>query len=283
MKKKIFRCFLAGVIVMVTFLTGCESLSVTEMESLKFYVGNEKSLRISTQNGSVSLTGWDNNYISVEARKSVSGMKGENELRDLLKKVEIVTVANGANASVLVDFPDELTGFLDGGVGFGASLDVFVPNQFEYVNIDTSNGKIDINGIDSEMSADTSNGSLNLSNFKGMLDLDTSNGAVRLNKVELSDGRNIIKTSNGSISGDIILPENGSVICDTSNGRVDLSVPSNSRAYLEADTSNGSVSVRGIKMEIIDESKSDLTAELNGGGISFKIDSSNGNITINGN
>jgi len=282
MKKNVFVAMLMMIVLSALFLSSCDSLSVTEEQSINFKIGQERSLNVKTKNGSINVNGWDKDYISIEAIKKVSGVAGEDELRKLLDQVEIITIANGVNASVIVEFPDEINGFFNGGFSFGASLDMYVPNQFKNSDLKSSNGRIEINDIDSNIYADTSNGRIRLYNVSGNISLDTSNGSVDLDRVVFKDGRNVVDTSNGNISGDFTLPENGSVDFDTSNGRIDVEIPSDSKANLDADTSNGNININGIMMNITHESKSDMSADLNGGGIYFRLKSSNGNISVTG-
>ena len=112
------------------------------------------------------------------------------------------------------------------------------------VDVETSNGRITLDGVTGTIRAATSNGRIEGSALEGDggIDVSTSNGAIDL-RVEVAQDVEA-NTSNGSI--DVSVPDGSyRVNAETSNGRTDVAVPNDSSGEftLDLSTSNGSITV----------------------------------------
>ena len=130
------------------------------------------------------------------------------------------------------------------------------------------------------------NGGISVSGAEGNISFNTMNGGVNLNGV---GGTVKGKTTNGGIN--VTLAGNswkGSGLdVQTTNGGVNVSVPTNFAAHVEAGTVNGGFSsdFPGLQPEkSADERHSHSTkisTDLNGGGPTVRIVTTNGGVRIN--
>ncbi|MEJ0006694.1 MAG: DUF4097 family beta strand repeat-containing protein [Steroidobacteraceae bacterium] len=144
------------------------------------------------------------------------------------------------------------------------------------LQLQTTNGDIDVAAVDGRVSIQTRNGRINAQQLAGTIDIGSSNGAITLNTLK---GAMTVRTTNGSITADgldgkcelsttngqvriegrfeslDVTSTNGSVFAriepgskmvsgwsiQTTNGGVDLAVPSSLSANLDVNTHNGRI------------------------------------------
>ncbi len=107
------------------------------------------------------------------------------------------------------------------------------------LELDTSNGAIEVSDAVGEVNASTSNGTITVDTFEGVLDLGTSNGRIEMESVVgVVDAR----TSNGRIAffGTLVGGIDHRMV--TSNGRIDVALHWDASLIIEARTSNASIS-----------------------------------------
>jgi type VI protein secretion system component Hcp len=179
-----------------------------------------------------------------------------------------------------------------------AMVEVRMPKNAD-LQLQTSNGAIEVSSVNGNIHLRTSNGAINADGLQGKLQASSSNGAI---SVEGGDGDCEISTSNGRIRVEgrfdslEIHSSNGGVearatagstvashwTISTSNAAVDLSLPSDLKADLDVGTSNGGVqlelpvTVQGV------QDQSHLHGTLNGGGQEVSVHTSNGRIHLSG-
>ncbi|RPI09903.1 MAG: hypothetical protein EHM65_08680 [Acidobacteriales bacterium] len=183
------------------------------------------------------------------------------------------------------------------GGNMGASYLIRVPRRTALERIESSNGRIQVTGIEGAARLETSNGSIEANALSGALTARTSNGSVRVGRVL---GELNIDTSNGSIrasAGKLERPvtlhtSNGSielsvealggsgVNVSTSNASITLRLPSSAAASLTASTSNGSITNQ-FESEFRGRSgKNHLDGTIGAGGPRIRLDTSNGSIRL---
>lgn len=118
----------------------------------------------------------------------------------------------------------------------------------------TTNGRINVSGIDGIVTAHTTNGSITAENITGRTELVTTNGSVHSNQVH---GDVSMDSTNGSIMASDI---DGAVKGDTTNGRIEFQ---NITGKVRADTTNGGITVASGSV-----------------GGDWKLDTTNGRIEI---
>lgn len=106
------------------------------------------------------------------------------------------------------------------------------------IDLTTSNGPIELRGVEGSGPINTSNGRILLENVKGSHDLRTSNGRVEVNGME-GDGE--VRTSNGSVK---LMNVSGAFHASTTNGSIALEGELAHGTACRLESSNGSVSVK---------------------------------------
>lgn len=206
-------------------------------------------LEANTSNGSIAVTGSSRRDVSVQARIMASARSME-AARDIARNVQ-VTLENGRLRA---------TGpSIERNQSWWVSYRAEVPSAYD-LNLDTSNGSVNITGVRGTIMAESSNGSLRLTDLGGRVDARTSNGSVHVqaggSRWE-GDGLTVI-TSNGSARLDLPSSYNADLIVGTNNGSLNVDFPvtvqgrigrrlettlGSGGARLEVRTSNGSVRV----------------------------------------
>lgn len=235
-------------------------------------------------NGSVEISGWDQNTVDISGTKYADSEARLHEIR--------VDVSNGANwVQVRTLRPEDHRG------NAGAKYVIRVPRQTALERVQSSNGSVRVENIDGGLTLHTSNGSVRIAGIRGNVDAQTSNGSVEVRRV---DGRMTFHTSNGSVraenvrggisastsNGSVDLEfdaaqTNNDVIASTSNGGITVRLPAATNATVTAHTSGHDriysdfdVTMRGQL------SRSHLEGNIGGGGAKIQLTTSNGNIRL---
>lgn len=263
-------------------------------------------LTLENFNGSVEITGWDQNTVDISGTKYA-------ESEDLLRQIRIEASSSGNAVRVRTNHPDTHHG------NMGAKYIVRVPRQTELEDVTSSNGSLRVSEIDGNahlttsngsvhlgrihgnvearssngsievqdvkgnVNFETSNGSVHADNVEGAFEGGTSNGAVRVHLQDTEAGRPIrINTSNGSIDLQVDSLRNNDVVATTSNGPITVRMPGNVSATLHASTnSNGSVrSDFDVLMHGGELSRHRIEGTIGGGGPRIELTTSNANITL---
>jgi len=183
-------------------------------------------LSVDNFNGSVEISGWDQNTVDISGTKYADS---EARLRDV--RIDVSNSGNGVQVRTLR--PEN-----DRHGNLGAKYVIRVPRQTELERIHSSNGSLRVENIDGNVTLQTSNGSVHLAGIHGNVDAHSSNGSVEVRKV---DGRMTFHTSNGSVRAENV---HGGVSATTSNGSVDLELEAPEGSDVTASTSNGGITVR---------------------------------------
>ncbi|MCX5999439.1 MAG: DUF4097 family beta strand repeat-containing protein, partial [Chloroflexi bacterium] len=231
---------LIGVMVLAT--SACATSSAMTTHDDNFTVGESASLIVKTVDGWIHVEAGSDNRVHVETK-----------LRDS-HRLKYEAYQNGDVVTVNV----ERTGSWWFPRGSSAKADVYVTAPAGMaLRLETSNGEIDITGMNNGGSLNTSNGQILLDNVKGDFDARTSNEAIEANTTE---GTGLFRTSNGKVdlrdvkgsfdastsNGDIFfsgeMSSGGSNRLTTSNGDVNVELQGAPSINLDASTSNGRVS-----------------------------------------
>jgi DUF4097 and DUF4098 domain-containing protein YvlB len=133
-----------------------------------------------TTGGSIEISGWDKNVVSV-----IAHIRGDKEDYDL----EFDQRSSGIRLEVSYE------GHRRNGHG-GVSLDIHVPSKYD-IELETMGGDLTIKGVEGEFSGETMGGEIELYHLKGKAHLTTMGGEIRVEDCEL-DGQ--VKTMGGEIS-----------------------------------------------------------------------------------
>ena len=192
-----------------------------------FGVGATPTLVVDGENGSVVVNAATGNIIGNTITVTAT-------LRDA-NRIDYEATLEGDTVTVKAK---EKGGFrlFDFGEGPGADIEVSAPPA-TMVEVRTSNGSIELRGIQESGSLYTSNGKVVMENVSGDFEIQTSNGSVILTAVE---GNLAVESSNGAI---VVRDGKGTFDIETSNGRIEFSGELTSGGDNTMRTSNGSVTV----------------------------------------
>lgn len=265
------------VIVAVALLTSGCTLGPTEVRDDDFAVGASIVLVVDSVNGSIEVATGPDNTVHVQAT-----LRGANRIEyEAKQEGDTITIMARRTRRVLF------------GLGAGADLVITVPTRAD-VNLETSNGSIELHGLEGSGLLRTSNGRIVLEDVVGDFDGDTSNGAITIDTMEgaarihSSNGRvtvtNMIgevdvDTSNGRISFSGEMPPTGRNRLITSNGDVTVELSGKPSVILDASTSNGDVS-SDLPILVTVMKDKELTGTIGDGEADLTIRTSNGDVTI---
>lgn len=266
-------------------LAGCSVNLSSNLET------ETRSVSVEHRSGPIDVA-TENGAVVVKARPGLSEVTINAEVRartqERLAQTMVIAERTGEGALRLrVQWPE---GKREGNEG--VSFDIALPDATGATIVST-NGRIEIAGLSGEARLTTSNGRIMANNHDGALFATTTNGRIEATdiageaRLTSSNGRLIAdriagpltaRTSNGAVQI-TLLPENpGPFSVSTSNGSVVLKGGKGLRASLDLKTSNGKIVVTrgGETMEF----KSPTRVEINGGGPTSVIGTSNGRITV---
>jgi DUF4097 and DUF4098 domain-containing protein YvlB len=296
----------------ILLLTGCvEFGDFGDSEAYKedfhhvYPLSSGGSVSIETFNGSIELSGWEQNSVEVNGTKYAST---RSALEDIKVDVSSPSGSVRVRASKVSDFHRNM----------GMRFTVRVPKQTLLDLISTSNGHVRIEDVDGNARLRTSNGAIRVSRLKGELEARTSNGAI---EIDYLDGNAKLHTSNGSIRAEAshggfeATTSNGSITARlsdpagtwpihaaSSNGHIDLRIDAHQLPEVRAETSNSSIVLRlpsGVNADVRahtshaavssefegvhadnEHGRGELSGRIGGGGRLIELSSSNGSIKI---
>jgi DUF4097 and DUF4098 domain-containing protein YvlB len=292
----------------VLCLTGCdwEDLGGLERFNRDFHYSyplkSTGSLAVETFNGSVEISGWDQETVDISGTKYGPSQQAADDL-----PVEIDHTPEAV--SIRVTRPIERRG--NRGARFaikiprGARLDRIVSSNGGIHTLDgtgpahlrtsngtihvrglrgaldaqTSNGAVELLDVDGDVTAHSSNGRIRAEGLRGALDATTSNSGI-IAKLERAEQSVRVETSNGSI--DLALPPGfrHDVRAHTSNSGITLRLPPTMNAQVSAHTSNSSVS-SDFDMRMQGAfSRSRMEGVIGSGGPLIDLSTSNGSIRL---
>lgn len=254
-------------------------------------------------NGSVEVSAWDGDSVEVTGSKYA---RDEDNVRGM--KIDVVEGA--ATLRIRAIRPVERN--CNCGVRFALK----VPRKVKLDDIISSNGSVQVEGIEGPARLKTSNGSIKVWRVKGDVTAKTSNGSIEMMD---SAGAAVLETSNGRIKADGVrgmldaatsnasieasideveagravraASSNGSVNLqfarwssnpvkvNTSNASINLRLPGVVNAELRAATSHGNVST-DYEVTTSQFSKTRLSGRMGSGGPLIDLSTSNGNIRL---
>ncbi len=302
MPKKLIITLMVASIIM--FLSGCmEAIPTPFTESFEkeYSIEGASSLEVYNFNGSVTIQIWNKDTVKVFCTKKATFSKSD------LNNVKI-TVEKG---KTLLVKSEKLTT----NPQVSITYEISIPKDFEISNIETSNGKINIEGTfgyamlrssnggitikshSGNIDASTSNGNIDIENVTGDVNIRTSNGGMIIynikgnGKFETSNGgieaRSVssivsARTSNGKINVELLSTQQGGADLSTSNASITCSLSRKLNLDIHASTSNGKIEISNIDIITSTVSERVLRGKLGIGGALLSITTSNASIYIEG-
>jgi hypothetical protein len=219
-------------------------------------------LSLENFNGSVEITGWDENTVEVSGIKFAPSL----ELRDAIR----------INASVSPDSVYIRTERPSAWGSIGAKYYVKVPRKTQLERILTTNGAIRV--LDAAAARlETTNGSVRAQKVDGDLDARTTNGSIEAADVA---GNCVLRTSNGAVEVTLNAPPHGDLRARTTNGRITLHLPAKTNARLLASTTSASIRTEFDVQPTGDSDRRHLDTVIGAGGPTIEVSTTNGAIRI---
>ena len=278
-RSRVLGAVLVGALLLLT--VGCGG--ATEDRDDSFTVGDSPRLIVNNENGYMMVTAGPVNAIRVRTTikrpsrvEYQASQDGDTVTVDTEKEggFPLFNLARSPGADIVVTAPANTRVELRSSNGR-----VELHGIQESGTLQTSNGKIVLENAKGDFGVHTSNGSIDVTRTDGNLTLGTSNGKVTITQAK---GSFDVDTSNGRILFDGEMTPGGSNRLKTSNGDVRVTLVGEPGVSLDASTSNASVVSRLPVLTTSTGSKTRLVGTIGGGGAKLVIRTSNGSVTIDG-
>ena len=252
--------------ILLLTAAGCSSAAPTETRDDNFTVGDSVMLVVESFNGYIEINAGTDNEVRVEATLR----NAPKVTYELSQDGDTITVSAQRTGKRVI------------GRSPGADITITAPARTD-VELDTSNGRIELHGIEGSGYLRTSNGEIvlrnpgiDIDNMEGTAVFDTSNSSVDLQNVS---GTIDVETSNGGISFSGEMTAGGSNRLKTSNGSVEVELRGTPSVSIDASTSNGKVKSDIPILATVTE-KEHLVGIIGEGEADLRIRTSNGSVTI---
>ncbi len=268
-----------------------------------FKISPGKNLYLKTDAGSVNIVTWDKSEVYVKIlgndkakdKMTFDFDNNDNEVKIIGKKKHSgffgLFSFSGVNIRYEISVPKSFNLDLNTAGGNISVSDLQGENK-----LNTSGGNIRLSDIKGNIHASTSGGNIGLNNTTGVTDVSTSGGNIDAQSfngdfkgitsggsinLKGSNSRIIAETSGGSVYAEYT-GENKGIKLETSGGEVTLKVPKDISADVNLSTSGGSVSCDLTMSDIHKSSHSSLRGKVNGGGNEIRLESSGGDVSLEG-
>ena len=302
------KLFLLNLVLAISFSVVAQNKEPYMTKSLS----NEtvKNTEVQTSGGSITVTGV-NSAAETKVEVYIHGNNGKNEIskEEITKRLEDYDLTVSVNSNKLTAIAKPKQRNMDWKKGLSISFKVFVLKNVS-TDLSTSGGSINLTNLTGEQKFSTSGGSIEDSNCDGKLRLSTSGGSLNLKDLK---GDIRATTSGGSvngrnISGELVTHTSGggihlydlacSIEASNSGGNIDIEIKELGK-YVKISNSGGGVDLqlpkdKGVDLDLsggriktdqlgnfngkIEDDQ--MEGKLNGGGVSVKVRSSGGRISL---
>ncbi|HEX7150804.1 MAG TPA: DUF4097 family beta strand repeat-containing protein [Thermoanaerobaculia bacterium] len=257
MRKLILTTFLSLVLATVA---GADTL--VEKIDRTFDVRPGANLSLDNVNGKITVKTWDQPRIRVIATKKVESGSA-SKAKEALAALKVEINASGNNVAVRTVHPRHEGDFFDWifgeSVNANVTYDVFVPRSAINMEVENTNGSINLDGVSGKMQLETTNGRIEVLRCAGSIEAATTNGGIKAELLTATKGQPLR--------------------FETTNGRISVTLPASFAADVDAATSNGSVTT-DLPVSTTRVGKDSLRGAINGGGTPLRLRSTNGSIEI---
>ena len=230
-----------------------------------------KTLKVTLQNGSVTVKGYEGKDALIETTSRISGRERRpSHVPEGMHRID--------NMSMGLDVTEENNVITVVGNESSGHLTIQVPVQTSLVLRSVNGGAITVENISGSIDANHTNGGISITNVSGSVLANTTNGKVTVSLNKVSADKAMSFTSfNGTV--DVTLPADvkANVMMKTNNGEIwsdfeiKLSASGKPPVVEDSRSKNGKYKVR------IDRA---MYGAINGGGPEMQFVTYNGNILI---
>ncbi len=269
---------LAGVVLLAT-AAGCLPVGHHRAESEETRtlptIGTQK-VSVKTENGFVRVRPAAEGGESIEIRAEIRAMApSPTEAEECLHAIEITSPVSGPN-----DATQEI-GWAwrkpkKSGWRAAVSFEISMPHALP-LEVQTTNGQIDVVGLTGDCQIRTENGAVRLVAAENQLKAESHNGSITVESpahdVHLHTVNGSIRatlTSAGGVTGHIL----------TQNGSVKLALAKTAATTLQCRTVNGSIKNNLSLSQVDRKGRTRLSGRHAGGNETFNIETQNGSIRL---
>lgn len=227
-----------------------------EEENWTFDSEGITSLEAETVNGSITITGTDEDRITIHSWKEIRA-RNDRDAEKFADRIELFVSRNDHELRIEKSIPHKPK-----KIGISISYEIQVPHSMD-LNLSTSNGSIHAESVNGSLRLRTSNGKIMLSECGGSVDAVTHNDRIEATLTCLKHSGRFV-TYNGSVNVSIAEGE-GDVKIETHNGSIDLALPGDFTGELDAKASNGSVH-SDLPVLVRTAGRNQLTGDFGSGG-----------------
>lgn len=257
---------------------------ITRTEKRVEQLASGSKLWVKNRNGSIKITGWDREEVSITA-----------DIRDSeRRKVELVVQHKGPDLEVEAVFqqpgwsfnwsfvssprcemtltvPRKLLGYFHTTNGT-----VTVTTLDGYACCETTNGDIRVRDMSGEVHVDTTNGTIEATQLRARIKGGTTNGRVILEDV---DGGIKMETTNGSIMARNLDGWGEGISLETTNGGIEVELGKASGEII-AENTNGGLDIKVPGAQVIEILKHSAHLKIPGKTQKITMDTTNGGIRV---
>lgn len=206
------------------------------------------SFTLENFNGSVEISGWDQNSVEITGSKYAR----TEALRD---EIRIDINHSDSSVSIRTVHPMDRHG------NMGARFVIRVPRKVQLDRVVSTNGAIRANNLEGTAHLRTSNGGIHVGRLQGNVEAQTTNGAIDAADI---DGSAHLHTSNGHVRADSV---KGAIEATSTNGGIRIHENSgDSKSAFRLTTSNGP-----IELTVDGKLKNDVRATTTNGSITLHL------------
>ena len=256
MTTRTFRSLLLSLFCLALLVFSAGSAAALTKEVAKtFPLAADGRLSLENINGDVTISGWDQDEVSVAATISARTQAALDRI-----EVEIDARADHIHIETVYAKRERWSHDDDGGE---VEYTVRVPRHIRLDEVDLVNGSLDLSGVAGDVKASLVNGEARVRELAGNVELSTVNGGLDVSFTELG-GRQKISL-------------------ESVNGSLRLAVPGYADAEFEAETVHGRISNDlGLEVEKGRWVGSKLRGALGSGSAQVSLENVNGSIEIQG-
>ena len=235
-------------------------------------LGAARTLRISTDAGSVRIRGAAQPNITYVLKKRVYNCVSDSDAQRYLNQFRI-TASQQADTAILRGQCEFCGNRKHGSMDF----DIVVPKDSALINIETEGGDISVNGIAGRLEAETGGGNIQADDIGGLIRATSGGGNLDLGKVggdlrlETGGGSVRVSSAKGRIDaesggGNIQIDFGQAMVLQTGGGSINVST---CNGDLKASTGGGNITAGTVAGR----------ATLETGGGSIRLSSANGPVS----
>lgn len=275
-----FKALTLSILSLVLLSAAARAETLTEKFAKTYPLAADGSLSLKNVNGNVTFEAWDRAEVQVDAEKKVKAGSAE-DARKILSQIRIDVQAQPSAVRIETKMPKKVEGggfwgLFGNNVSMGVTYRIKVPRD-AIVEADNVNGGIRLSGTRGTGRLETVNGRVEVDGTSGALVLESTNGQI---KIAGAEGAVKASTTNGNIEADLVrLADDRDLGFSTTNGGVSIRLPRDARLSVDAATTNGSID-SDVAMSKTSSRRNRLTGDINGGGATLRIRTTNGSVQI---